>query len=851
MTEASEQASSESDARVLLPDAVPVPSHASQWCEDLVARVEPGGIRPQGPDDAKLPSASVPDIGAKYELVRRIGSGGVGEVWQARNVGVGRDVAVKLLRRSVSENEHVRERFLREARLASAARHPGIVDVLDFGVSEQDGRPYIVMEFLEGVSLADDLREHGPYAWEKVQRIVGELVDALAHAHARKIVHRDLKPTNVMLVRRAGAREARCVVIDFGMAKGRRIEGADATLTATGEVFGSPAYMSPEQFRGQGADARSDVYALGCMVYEMLVGERPYAGANAAELMYQHLLAPFPKLPDVTGLAGLDWHLRRLLARACHKAPNRRFQTMVAFGEAVETLDPSRGRARWGLAAGLVAVSAVGYLGYGASTPDVAVLQAAVAGPAVVARDGPAVAEAIATTRTVKSLHGSVNFTCALSEDGAVQCWGKTGSHFGRPDWPGHVGDDERPSDVPHLDFGGHAVMSLAVSYWSTHLCALLDDGSARCWGDNGRGQLGLGEGFGDVGDAPGETPGATPAVPLEGIRKLYTQAGWTCALSGPVSRSEARCWGQNQFGQLGQGHARDLHRPPAEPIDFGGAIPQELSIGLHHACAQLDDGTVRCWGSNNKLQLGNELPHTELMGDGIDDVAERRTAVPNTPAFGIRNIDDVRIAQVRANGGWACVLTEGGAVRCWGGNKRGTLGYRYDQIEGCKPKGLGDKCPIGSPVGDVRFGDLGGARLVDLRQGRQRSCALDDRGAVRCWGHSAHGALGYGTALDTAAPGGFIGHLNSPSEVYARLGTDGVVDIGDFDRDGAIDRVRQLAVGYNHVCVLVEDGSVRCWGGNGYGQLGYGTLDTIGDDETPAEYYASHGVGAVSIWHD
>ena len=121
----------------------------------------------------------------------------------------------------------------------------------------------------------------------------------------------------------------------------------------------------------------------------------------------------------------------------------------------------------------------------------------------------------------------------------------------------------------------------------------------------------------------------------------------------------------------------------------------------------------------------------------------------------------------------------------------------------------------------------------------------------MRCWGHATDGALGYGQALDKAAPAGFIGHLTSPADVYAAMGNDGIIDVGDRDHDGRIDRVLQLAVGYDHACVLMEDQSVRCWGGNGYGQLGYGTLEDVGDDETPAEYYAAHDGGAVSLWPD
>lgn len=840
-----------------------------QWCSDLVARVEPGGLAARqpksAPDPAEQPGTTT--IGERYRLEERVGSGGMGEVWRAQNVQLGREVAIKLLLRGAAASGVSADRLLREARLASAVRHPGIVDILDVGVAP-DGRAFIVMEFLEGTPLSTVLDLEGALPWPRARDLTLQLADALCHAHSKGVVHRDLKPSNVMMIGRDGGAQSTAVLIDFGMARGQLVPGAEATLTATGEIFGTPAYMSPEQFRGAPADERSDVYALGCMLYELLAGQRPFTGTSAAELMYQHLLEPFPTLISAAGPGRvIRGGLRRVLATACHKSPERRFATMAAFAHAVRALDdvPSalgRDRARW-LASGaaVLATGAAVLVGaWSGLAPEAGPRRVAAA--SIVPFSSPSASAALSEAsdgvavptpaqRTIRSIHASLMFSCVLTGGGEVQCWGKTGSYFGRPEVDGHIGDDELPSHAPPLDFGGRKVVSLAVDYWSTHLCALLDDGAARCWGDNGHGQLGLGPDVGDIGDSAGESPATTPNLPLEDIRAIYTQSGWTCALTGPLGESQAWCWGLNRRGQLGQGHGRDLASPPAVPIDFGGASPLDLDLGLNHGCARLDDGSARCWGSNGKHQLGNGLPITVHIGDGIEEGSARGTALPTSPEFAIGNTHDLKVAQLRANGGWTCLLTNSGDVRCWGGNLHGTLGYRYDQIPGCLPQGLGNACPVSVPTSNVDLGEHGGSRIVDLRQGRQRACVLDDQGAVRCWGHATDGALGYGQALDKAAPAGFIGHLTSPADVYAAMGNDGIIDVGDRDHDGKIDRVLQLAVGYNHACVLMEDQSVRCWGGNGYGQLGYGTLEDVGDDETPAEYYAAHDGGAVSLWPD
>jgi serine/threonine-protein kinase len=335
----------------------PPGANIDDWCAELVDRVRPGGFAP-APESA-------PTIAGRYRLLHRLGRGGMGEIWCAEHVLVRKQVAIKFLRDELAADPLVRRRFVREARLAAAVRHPGVVDIVDVGETD-DGRAFLVMELLGGHTLAEEVERTGPLPWPRAQALLIQLAEALAAAHERGVIHRDFKPANVMLV---GAREDggdRCKLIDFGMARGRQAIDESTQLTRTGVVLGSPAYMSPEQFRGEEADARSDVYCFGCVAYFLLAGERPFAGATVAELMYQHLLKPLPRVrvPGVTGR--VEAEIRRWIERACHKRPEQRFASMR---DALAALRAIGSRSRWRAGAPLVASGALA-MGLGAAIFD-------------------------------------------------------------------------------------------------------------------------------------------------------------------------------------------------------------------------------------------------------------------------------------------------------------------------------------------------------------------------------------------------------------------------------------------------------------------------------------------------
>jgi TolB-like protein len=262
-----------------------------------------------------------------YRITAAIGAGGMGEVYRATDTKLGRDVAIKMLPAAVAQDPERLARFEREARSLASLNHPNIVTI--FSVEEADGSRFLAMELVEGETL-DTLIAAGGLPLSRFFEIAVPLADALSAAHERGIVHRDLKPGNVMVTR-----EGRVKVLDFGLAK---LEAADsrpdltstptesrANLTSEGQVFGTVAYMSPEQTRGGKVDARSDVFSLGVVLYQMLTGERPFQGASSVDMISSILRDTPPAVTDRRG--DLPQHLARILRRCLEKEPRDRYQT--------------------------------------------------------------------------------------------------------------------------------------------------------------------------------------------------------------------------------------------------------------------------------------------------------------------------------------------------------------------------------------------------------------------------------------------------------------------------------------------------------------------------------------------
>src|SRR4051794_12928869 len=237
-------------------------------------------------------------LGGRYELGDVLGYGGMAEGHLGRDVRLGREVAVKVLRPDLARDPSFQGRFRREGQAAGSLNHPAIVAVYDTGEDREGGvsTPYIVMEYVEGRTLREVLEAEGRLLPQRALELTAQICAALDQAHRAGIVHRDVKPGNVMLT---PAGEVK--VMDFGIA--RAVTGTAATMTQTAAVFGTAHYLSPEQARGEHVDARSDIYSTGCLLYELLTGAPPFTGESAVAVAYQHVredpLPPSQVEPDV------------------------------------------------------------------------------------------------------------------------------------------------------------------------------------------------------------------------------------------------------------------------------------------------------------------------------------------------------------------------------------------------------------------------------------------------------------------------------------------------------------------------------------------------------------------------
>ncbi|MBI1271650.1 protein kinase [bacterium] len=283
------------------------------------------------------PVTSEPSVGSiiagKYEVLSIVGGGAMGLVYKARHTLMKRVVAVKVLRPNMALDETTVSRFQKESEALSVLDHANILKVFDFGLNEQ-GQPYLVTDYLEGDTLADLLNRDERIDYKRAIELFKQVSSALSHAHKNGVIHRDMKPSNIMLVKDDEGNEM-VKILDFGIAKVSDDAESSTQLTKTGEVFGSPLYMSPEQCRGKKLDARSDIYSVGCVLYRSLIGTPPIVGQDLIECLYKHVNEDPGSFAEAFPGNEIPAALEALVMKCLMKDPALRYQSMNELRDAL------------------------------------------------------------------------------------------------------------------------------------------------------------------------------------------------------------------------------------------------------------------------------------------------------------------------------------------------------------------------------------------------------------------------------------------------------------------------------------------------------------------------------------
>jgi serine/threonine protein kinase len=270
--------------------------------------------------------ARLTELPEQYELLRKVNDGGMGSIFEARNRYTGARAAIKILRPEAARNRDAIQRFIFEAKAAGFLKHPSICSVYDFGITKS-GMPYLVMDWIDGMSLHDVVKEAGKLSPTDAVPIFQQVASALAYAHNNKVVHRDIKPENTMISLNE-AEHIQVHMVDFGIAKTLSdAENGSETLglTKTGMVMGTPLYMSPEQVTLAKVDARTDIYSLGCVMYFTLTGSPPFSGESTMDIFTKHISDSAPEMDRALKIPS---DLKMITLKSMEKNPDHRYQSM-------------------------------------------------------------------------------------------------------------------------------------------------------------------------------------------------------------------------------------------------------------------------------------------------------------------------------------------------------------------------------------------------------------------------------------------------------------------------------------------------------------------------------------------
>jgi serine/threonine-protein kinase len=284
----------------------------------------------------------------RYKIVKKVGEGGMSFVYLATDIATNHRYAIKVLSSALSQDDTAMARLKREASLGMRLEHPNICHIIRLGETE-DGLVYVVMPFVEGEILSDRNQRIGVLPVDMTVNLVRDIAEGLHFAHQLRIVHRDLKPENIMVTKNSDGTE-RAVVMDFGLAKERRVGAEIQKLTSTGTILGTPEFMSPEQLRGKPLDPRTDVYSLALMTYEMLTGKLPFIGRTQQETMIARLRSDPIPLRQMRPELNLPEPLEKAIGKALSRDPDGRYPTTLEFAAALENaMKPSSAKPEGGM----------------------------------------------------------------------------------------------------------------------------------------------------------------------------------------------------------------------------------------------------------------------------------------------------------------------------------------------------------------------------------------------------------------------------------------------------------------------------------------------------------------------
>ena len=736
----------------------------------------------------------------EYEIVKKVGEGGMASVYLAHDIALDRKVAIKVMLPGLLRGEGMAERFKREARTAASLSHPHIIPI--YAVRQQGNLLYFVMKFVEGRSLDAIIRDVGPLPPGMVQSILSQVGPALGQAHRKGIVHRDIKPSNIMV-----DTDGYAVVTDFGIAKAPRGEA----LTQTGATVGTPAYMSPEQCSGGDVTGQSDQYSLGVVAYEMLSGRPPFEADTVMGLMWAHVHQPPTPLSEACPTCPPE--LARAVMRMLEKDPAQRWPSVNDVASEIGAMPNARDESirtqLMTLATSRLTPESVPAI----PTSPVPTRRAKPTGRAVRVLVSPQVSKlssgALATLRAqalddTNQSTGVRSFTWA-SSDPAVASVASDGTvTAGRPGNVTITASSEGLMGTATIQVVADTTGQLATGgrrkWWIGGAIAAIGVTGVAIWLAS---QSASGPGAGAM---TRDTSAAAPRPATAPQNAIDTTAAKPLA-TRPISPSPDTA-----------AHAPVAPKAREIPVRLGVARIQLISprdtlvvgdsVTLHAQVTDTRGGSGRdwtvSWSSDNpsvaSVDARGSVVAVRAGGARItaaaDTVRVSTSLVIRAPAAPVPAPASVvaapaapppaaTIAELSAGGNASCAVFDGGLSSCWGAD----------------------------PPSSTKFG---GITFQKLSVGDGFACGITDAGEAYCWGGNAQGQLGDGSTTDRASP--------TPVAVKQSF--------------------EDISAGTSHACGLTRDGAAYCWGANRSGQIGDGSKS---NRTRPVKVIGSHSFQAIS----